>query len=82
MVCQCRVANKAVCYTEVAAEVTIKPQEGCVCPDHSYSCRADSVTEIEWDSRTSSTSGISYDIEIEKKAYADVESGGVESSVL
>ncbi|CAI8044963.1 hypothetical protein GBAR_LOCUS24887, partial [Geodia barretti] len=61
---------------KVAAEVTIKPQEGCVCPDHSYSCRADSLTEIEWDTKISMTSEISYNINREKK-YADVESGGL-----
>ena len=59
----------------MAAEVTIKPQEGCVCPDHSYSCRADSVTEIEWDSRFLA-SEISYDIHRDKKD-ADVRSGGL-----
>ncbi|CAI8044964.1 hypothetical protein GBAR_LOCUS24887, partial [Geodia barretti] len=63
-------------HAEVAAEVTIKPQEGCVCPDHSYSCRADSLTEIEWDTKISMTSEISYNINREKK-YADVESGGL-----
>ena len=61
----------------MADSVTIKPQGGCVCPDHSYSCRADSVTEIEWDPKTSSASAISFDIEIEKKAYADVRSEGL-----
>ncbi|CAI8044966.1 hypothetical protein GBAR_LOCUS24889 [Geodia barretti] len=64
-----------VAKIEVATEVTIKPQEGCVCPDRGYSCRADSVTEIEWDSRFLG-SKISYDIHREKKD-ADVRSGGL-----
>ena len=60
----------------MAAEVTIKPQEGCVCPDHGYSCRADSVTEIQWDTKTSATSAISYDTQ-RMVQDADVESGGL-----
>ena len=60
----------------MAAEVNVRPKEGCVCPDHSYSCRADSATDIEWDTKTSATSAISYDIDGDQKD-PDVESRGL-----
>ena len=67
---------RLLCNTEVAAEVTVKPQEGCVCPDDSYSCRADCVTEIELDNEKHLASEISYDFRRGQRV-ADVESGGL-----
>ena len=67
---------RTICYTEVAAEVTVRPQDGCVCPDHGYSCRADSATEIEWDNTMFLASAISYDTR-RRQQDTDVESRGL-----
>ena len=61
---------------ELVSELTVQPQGRCICPDHSYSCRADSAVEIEWDEKRTLMHPLSYDIERDMRT-ADLKREGL-----